>query len=109
MSKFFGNVGYAETVETSPGVWVEQIIERPYYGDVLRNYRRLEGNTEVNEDISLSNEISIVADPYAYDHYINIRYVILHGVKWKVSSVDAGSFPRLIMQIGGEYHGSDTN
>ena len=108
MSKFYGVIGYAESVESSPGVWGERITERPYFGDVLRNYRRLEGSSEINDDINVSNEISIVADPYAYDNYVNMRYVILHGVKWKVSSVDASSYPRLNLSIGGEYHDSYT-
>ena len=28
MAKFYGPVGYAETVETAPGVYVEKITER---------------------------------------------------------------------------------
>ena len=41
MAKWFGNVGYAETIETpvNSGVWVETITERPYYGDTIRNTR----------------------------------------------------------------------
>ena len=107
MNKYYGNVGYAEMVETAPGVWVEDIVERPYYGDILRNFRRLEGSQEINDEVNVSNEISIVSDPYAYEHYHKIRYVILHGIKWKVTSVDASGYPRLVLSVGGEYHGSN--
>lgn len=103
MSKFYGAVGYAETVETSPGVWEEQITERNYYGDVIRNTRRLQSADKVNDDINISNEISIVADPYANDHFYAIRYVVFQGAKWKVSNVDV-QYPRLILSLGGLYN-----
>ena len=103
MSKFYGAVGYAKTVETSPGVSVEQITERNYYGDVVRNTRRLQSADKVNDDINISNEISIVADPYANDHFYAIRYVVFQGAKWKVSNVDV-QYPRLILSLGGLYN-----
>ena len=103
MPKFYGAVGYAKTVETSPGVSVEQITERNYYGDVIRNTRRLQGTDKVNDDINVSNEISIVADPYANDHFYAIRYVVFQGAKWKVSNVDV-QYPRLILSLGGLYN-----
>ena len=34
MAKFYGKIGYAETVETKPGVWRPKIIEKPYFGDL---------------------------------------------------------------------------
>lgn len=103
MSKFYGAVGYAKTVETSPGVSVEQITERNYYGDVIRNTRRLQSADKVNDDINISNEISIVADPYANDHFYAIRYVVFQGAKWKVLNVDV-QYPRLILSLGGLYN-----
>ena len=103
MPKFYGAVGYAKTVEISPGVSVEQITERNYYGDVIRNTRRLQGADKVNDDINISNEISIVADPYANDHFYAIRYVVFQGAKWKVSNVDV-QYPRLILSLGGLYN-----
>lgn len=103
MPKFYGAVGYTKTVETSPGVSVEQITERNYYGDVIRNTRRLQGADKVNDDINISNEISIVADPYANDHFYAIRYVVFQGAKWKVLNVDV-QYPRLILSLGGLYN-----
>ena len=103
MPKFYGAVGYAKTVETSPGVSVEQITERNYYGDVIRNTRRLQSADKINDDINVSNEISIVADPYANDHFYAIRYVVFQGAKWKVLNVDV-QYPRLILSLGGLYN-----
>ena len=102
MGKWFGRIGYAEQLETTPGVWEEKIVERNYYGDVVRNYRKLESSGEVNDNINVSMEISIVADPYAIQNFHAMRYVEFMGSLWKVSSVEV-NYPRLILSIGGLY------
>lgn len=105
MAKFCDVVGYAETRECRPGIWEEIITERQYYGDVLRNTRRLEGADTINGDVALNNRISIVADPYAYQHFLAIRYVKWMGVSWKVTNIEVQS-PRLVLTIGGVYSGT---
>ena len=105
MAKFRGNVGFAESVEKEPGVYSEEIVPRIYSGDLLRNNRRLESSGNINDNINISNEISILADAYAFDHFYAIRYVKFGGAKWKVSSVDATKRPRLVMTLGGLYNG----
>ena len=102
MAKWFGKIGYAETEETSPGVWKEQIVEREYYGDLVRNTRRLQTADKINDDIIVSNELSIVSDPYAMNNFHLIRYAEFMGTKWKISSVEV-SYPRLILTLGGLY------
>lgn len=104
MGKFYGSIGYAETIETSPGVWVEQITERKYYGDVNRDSRRLQSANQLNDNINVSSEISIVADPYAYNHFHSMRYAEFMGAKWKISTVEPKP-PRLILTLGGLYNG----
>lgn len=104
MSKFYGNVGFAILTEEKPDVWIEKIVERPYYGDLTRNSRRLESGDKVNSDIRISNNFSIVADPYAYENFHAIRYVVFMGVKWKVESADASSPPRLNLEAGSVYN-----
>ena len=104
MAKFYGKIGYANTVETKPGVYEEQIVERSYYGDLIRNTRRLQSADQVNDDINISNEISIVADPYATNNFHTMRYVVFMGTKWKISNVEV-SYPRLILTLGGVYNG----
>lgn len=105
MAKFYGLIGYAEQKETKPGVWMEQITERGYYCELLRNKRRLESSGGVNDNVNISNEISIVADPYANTNFHMMRYVEFMGVKWKVSDVDASQRPRLVLTLGGVYNG----
>ena len=104
MAKFYGKIGYANTVETKPGVYEEQMVERSYYGDLIRNTRRLQSADQVNDDINISNEISIVADPYATNNFHTMRYAVFMGTKWKISNVEV-SYPRLILTLGGVYNG----
>lgn len=105
MAKFTGKVGYGTTsVETAPGVWNDVIVEREYYGDILRNTLRLQSGESVNDDLSVSNSISIVADAYAYEHFFAIRYVEWAGTRWKISNVEVQR-PRLLLRLGGVYNG----
>lgn len=104
MAKWFGVIGYAKTVETSPGIWKEQITERQYYGEVNRNVRRLQTADKLNDDIIVSNEISIVSDPFANENFHSMRYITFMGAKWKISSVEV-KYPRLSLTLGGVYNG----
>lgn len=105
MSKWYGKIGYAaENVEREPGVWAEDIIERPYYGDTYRNTRLLQNSDGVNDNINIANQISIVADPYANENFHKMRYVEFMGAKWKVSNIEVQR-PRLILTLGGLYNG----
>lgn len=106
MSKFYGKIGFEELSETSPSVYTPTIVERCYSGDLTRNYRRLDSGDGINDDISLSNEISFIADPYALNHFHTIRYVILHGARWKVTGAEE-KFPRINLTIGGVYNGPE--
>lgn len=105
--KFYGVVGYVDTVETRPNIYEEIAVERSYFGDVLRNVKRSEGSEHLNDNINVNNLISIVADEYAYDHFFAIRYVVWQNSKWKVTNVEV-SRPRLILTIGGVYNGEKT-
>ena len=105
MARFYGKVGYGETTETVPGVYVDKIVERVYYGDVIRNSRRLdETSDKLNYDLSVGNSISVVADAYAFDHVYAIRYVYWGSTSWEVSSVEI-EHPRLLLTLGGVYTG----
>lgn len=42
MAKYYGAIGFSKTIEKVPGVWSEEIIERRYKGQVIRNARRWE-------------------------------------------------------------------
>ena len=106
MARFYGEVGYGQAVETPPGsgIWVDQITETSYYGDVIRNTRKLDEGETLNNDISVSNSISIVADQYAVEHFFLIKYVKWAGALWTVTNVEVRS-PRLILRLGSVYNG----
>ena len=108
MNKWFGKIGYAETVETTPGVWEERITERSYYGDLIRNTLKVQSTDQLNDNINVANKISIVADPFAYQHFHAMRYVEFMGAKWKVSDVEVQQ-PRLILTVGGVYNGKQAS
>lgn len=104
MAKFFGKIGFANTKDNVPGLWSEDITEKEYYGDVIRNTRKLQSSEYLNDDINISNEISIVADPFAYENFHAMRYVEYMGSKWKITNVEV-QYPRLILSVGGLYNG----
>lgn len=104
MAKFYGNIGYIETVEVEPGIWEEKVVERPYYGDLVRNTSKFQTSGGVNDDINIGNDISIVADPYANENFHHMRYVEFMGTKWKITNVEV-KYPRLLLTVGGVYNG----
>lgn len=104
MAKYYGAIGFAEQVETVPGVWEEQIVPHYYAGDLTRNIRKLQNSENLNDNINISNQISIVADPYANENFFSMRYAEFRGAKWKITDVEV-QYPRLILSIGGLYNG----
>lgn len=106
MAKFYGEVGYGETVESpvGSGVWVDVITEKLYFGDVVRNTRQVREGDKINNDLSVNNSISIVADSYALENIFAMRYVRWMGALWIVSDVDVQR-PRLLLRLGGVYNG----
>ena len=104
MNRWYGKVGYIETVEIEPGIWEEKETVRSYYGELVRNSSKFRISGDVNDDKDVSVELSIVADPYSSLHFHAIRYVEFGGTKWKVNTVEPKR-PRLILSLGGEYNG----
>ena len=102
MARWYGKVGYAETLETSPGIWEEVIVPREYSGDMLNLSRSMRNANGINDNIEIGMELSIVADPYAFSHFSNIRYIEYMGIRWKVRNVSV-NYPRLQLSLGEEY------
>ena len=103
MPKFYGKIGFATSLETEPGIWEEIIVERSYPGELIRNVRRIESPNKINSDLNISNQISILADPYVNDNMQRIRYAEFMGSKWKVETVEV-QYPRLVLSLGGVYN-----
>lgn len=102
--KFFGKLGFSYEVETAPGVWETKSVEQEVYGDVLSNVRRWENSGEVNDDLNLTNQISVVASRFIYEHLGAMRYLIWNGTKWAIRSAEIVR-PRVILNLGGVYNG----
>ena len=105
MAKFYGPIGYSVSTEVRPGVWKDTIEERNYYGDLIRDASRWTASQDsTNDDLTINNQISIVADPFAENNFHSMKYVRFMGANWKITSVEP-RFPRLILSVGGVYNG----
>lgn len=106
--KYYGEIGFGITEESKPGVWKPRLVQKQYSGELMKTPSRNAGSaSKVNEDLTLSNQISIIADPFAYQHFSEIRYIEYMGVKWRVATVEV-QHPRLILTTGGVYNGEAT-
>lgn len=103
MAKYYGKVGYGISEETVPGVWEKKIVERDYFGDILASGWRWEQGEKVNDDLTLTNRISIIADPFANSNIGAAVYIEFQGEKWKIRSVEL-AYPRIIITLGGVYY-----
>ena len=105
MAKFYGIVGYANASEARPGVYKDEFIERTYSGNLLRNSSRWTSSSDSTiDELNISNQISILADPYANENFHSMKYVEFMGTRWKITNVEV-QYPRLILTVGGVYNG----
>lgn len=104
MSKYHGKIGYGREAETAPGVYEMQFVERSYFGDVIRNARRIEDGEGLNENINVDNSFSIMGDAYAYEHFFDMKYIHWMGALWTINSVEVKR-PRLVIRVRGLYNG----
>ncbi len=106
MSKWFGKIGFTLPMqEVEPGVWDSPVEEREYYGDMTSNRWKHQSSGEINDNLNLSNVLSILADPFAFENHSSIAYIEILGAKWKVSDVEL-QYPRMILSIGGVWNGN---
>lgn len=107
MPKFFGNIGFAKAVEDpeGSGIYKNKIVPKKYRGDILRNIQRSDSNSVIIDNVTLSNQLSIVSDPYIRENVGFIAYVEYMGTRWKVTSVEV-KYPRLLLTLGGIYNGT---
>lgn len=106
MSKWYGKIGYSDTVETEPGLWESQIVEKEYYGDLTRNrWVQQTPSDGINDNVKIATNLRIIAaDPYAMNHFSNMVYAEVSGVKWKITDV-LPEYPALTLTLGGVWNG----
>ena len=111
--KWSGKIGFYVDEEVikngiGTGIWKPQIVERSYTGNIVRDYRSQENtNDKVNEDVNISNNISVILDRYLDSHICDIKYITFKGVKWKVKGFTI-NHPRIDISIGGVYNERQT-
>lgn len=105
--KFSGEIGFLKTTdnETNPGVYKPVIIHKKYVGDVLRNNRQNQSSEYQNGDIKLNSKICIIGNMYFRQNYQSIQYIIWNNIKWKVTSIDISTYPKIYIELGGVYNG----
>jgi len=104
MPKCSGVIGYALAEETQPGVWTENITEKKYFGDIVRDNRKIVDQGEINSSVNISNNVSVVSNKFMLDNMASMRYISFNKSKWKINSIDIKP-PRLIISLGGLYNG----
>lgn len=103
MARWYGEIGFGVTTETAQSVFSETIVPRKYYGEIIRNNRKLQTSDKVNDDIAITNQISILCDPYAMENFHAMRYATFMNSKWKITDVEV-EYPRLTLSLGGVYN-----
>lgn len=102
--KFCGQIGYIYEREIRPGITISDPEEHLAYGDVLSNVRRWQTDSDINDDLTTSNRISILADAFVCEHMGAMRYCKWLGTAWEIKSVEL-NYPRAILTLGGVYNG----
>lgn len=103
--KYYGNIGFSETVDDGDGVWKEKITDKKYSGDVLRLQRSKNAGEHINDGLRLNSQFSILMDPWFQDHFSSVKYIEYMGSKWTVETLDPTNYPRVLITPGGLYHG----
>lgn len=103
MVRWTGIIGFSITKENAPGIYVEDVVERKYCGEITRDYRKNQGTDKVNTDINISNQISVVSDGYIFNNLSRMLYICFAGEKWRIESVEINDPPRITISLGGLY------
>lgn len=105
MEKFCGKIGFGIVETDDYGVTKTCVVERKYRGQLLKpTTRSIDPGNGINDNIIISNEISVLCDAYARENFSSIQYIEFMGARWKVSKVQVMT-PRLILTTGGVYNG----
>lgn len=104
-NKWHGHIGFSITAETPPGsgVYRSSITERSYHGEVYRDSRRWAKAEGLNDDLLISNQISLVSDVFALENLPHMRYITMYKQKWCITDIEV-NYPRIVITMGGLYH-----
>lgn len=100
--KWYGNIAFSNQVETEPDVFEERLIKKKFMGDFISVRKSNDMSSSINVDLSVSNQLSVLMDPFLQNNFHNIVYVEFNGGKWTVSSVELKE-RRLLLSFGKLY------
>jgi len=113
MAKFYGIIGFSILEErpsgeegVNTGIYEETVVEKNYRGDILRNARRWEQSENLNDNLTINNTFSIIADSFALQNYQAMKYMTWSGSSWKITNIEIQR-PRIIITVGGVYNGNE--
>lgn len=110
MARFYGNIGFSVSMETRPGIVEEKYVEKPYKGTIERRSRRWDSSEYLNDDLTISNDISIVADSFARSHFGVMRYVRWMDQCFEINTATIDSDThRITLSLGGVFHATDSD
>lgn len=95
-----------EDEETGLDEYSPKIETKSYYVDLEDTIVKNQSTKFQNDKIVISNTIKIFADLFIKNNWPSIRYVSMDGVKYNVSSMKL-TYPRLTIELGGVYNGSE--
>ena len=107
--RYKGRIGFAITAPREEGsdIYDPTIVWKTYKGDAPRTMVQRRDSTEgVNENIDLSQTISIVMDTFLSRNYLHICAIEFAGEFWNVKNIQIKT-PRLELTIGGVYTGDE--
>ena len=107
MARCYVKIGFLKAdaeMENRPSRYKPELEERYYAGDLLKNHAKTQSADKTVDDFTINNDISIVADPYALNHFSSMKYVEFMNTLWEVQSVTV-EYPRLRISFGGLYNG----
>lgn len=110
MARFFGKVGFAIIEETRPSIYEEVYHERSYKGDLVRKSRQWTPTENLNDDIQIYNDVSIIADSFAIMNLGFMRYVHWLDQDFEISSASVDNDRhRITLSLGGVFNVQDRN
>lgn len=105
MARFHDKVGFLIPMDNQiTGISEPVPVEKPYYGRILEHSRRWDSSDSTNDDLTITNQISITANDYAFKYLSSIAYVRWKKGCWKVSSIRVKG-PEIVLTLGGVWNG----
>lgn len=104
--RFYGIIGYGIPITDDYGVTKDTIVERKHFGDIIRLTSTNENAQQVEDNIRLNCQFSIVLDSFITENFQFIKFIEWNGVMWKASSITPDpDRPRLTVHVGSVYNG----